>query len=505
MSKRLFAAVVVVFATEPARAATFAFTPDGRAIVAVSQSGTLRIHAPPDVEEPTVIRAHKGAIHAVTVSPDGRRVVTVGADGVARVWDRRTWKEVVTLRGHTGDVYAVAVSPDGTLVATGAADRTARLWDAATGKERAKLEGHAGGVLGVCFAADGRSLFTGATEPDDSVRGVTGPHRGVPVRRWDVATGKPADFPAVRGFSLAVSRRGLAIGDEGMASGPMGFGGRYSVALVTPAGKERATVPKCGTGVAFSPDGLFLAVSWATTPSLGGHIIGPGSQTRGLAVIDALDGTELFSHAEDTSEAAFSPDGRRLAVFGRGRGPGFQLIDLAPAVGKEFAADPEAAWKALADGEAKLAHEALWALVRHGPKAVALIGERLKPVVAPSEDELRRHVAGLNSARFADREAAARRLRELGPAAAPALRAAVKAPPSEEARERADQLLALAEGEGPPDPEVRQRARAVGVLERINSPESRAVLARLAGGTPGAWLTDDADSALNRAKLWAEK
>jgi WD domain, G-beta repeat len=505
MSDRLFAVLVLVVAALPVRSATFAFTPDGRAIVSVGQDRTLSVYSPPDTAEPTIFRAHKGAIHAVAVSPDGRRVVTAGADGVARVWDRKTWKEVATLRGHTGDVYAVAVSPDGALLATGGADRTARLWNLATGKERAKLEGHTGGVLGVCFAADGRSVFAGSTEPDNSVRGVSGPHQGVPVRRWDVETGKPVDFPAVRGFSLAASRRLLAVGDEGMANGPMGFGGRYSVTLLTPAGKERATVTKCRTGVALSPDGLFLAVSWATTPVLGGQIIGPGSKTRGLAVVDALDGTELFSRVEDTHEAAFSPDGRRLAVHERGRGPRFRLIDLAATARKEFADAPEAAWKALADGDAKLAHEALWALVGHGPKAVALIGERMKPIAAPAEDEIRKHIAGLNSPKFAERETASNRLQDVGRGAAPALRAALKDPQSEEARQRIERLLAQAEGEAGPDVEAHRRARAVGVLERINSREARELLAKLAGGAPGAWLTDDAAGALKRAQVWGEK
>jgi sugar lactone lactonase YvrE len=502
----IVASSLVLLSAPALRAGGLTLTPDGNALLVVGQDGTLNIYSPPTATEATVIRAHRGAAHAVIVMADGKRVITAGEDGVARVWDRQTWKEVATLRGHDKDVYAVAVSPDGTLIATGGNDRTARIWDASTGKERAKLEGLPGVVGGVCFSPDGRYVLTGATEPDDSVRGIRGPHRGTPVRRWDAATGKAADFPAVRGYQFAASRRLIAIGNESMAAIPAKGGGafvgaQFAVTLVSPNGKERTTVTHCGTGVAFSADGLYLAV---TGHGSGWHpplIVGPASQTRGLAVVDTFDGAEVFTIKSDGGEGAFSPDGRRLAVTGYGPS---RFVDLVPKVRPEWVADPEPAWEALA-GDGRSAHEALWALVGQGPKAVAWIGERLKPARAIPQDEISGQIRALNSPKFAEREEASKALKAVGPLVVGALREALKAPPSEDVRGRLEQLLAAAEGDTPPDAEARRAARVVAVLDRIDSAEARELLGKLAGGARGAWLTEDADAALRRAKLRAGK
>jgi hypothetical protein len=489
----------------PAIAAPIAFTPDGKALLVLGPGGTLNIYSPPEAEQPTAIRAHRGDAVALAVAPDGRRVVTAGSDGVARVWDPKTWKEVATLRGHDGSINALALSPDGSVAATGGADRTARVWDLATGKERVKI-GHEGEVRGVGFAPDGRSVFTGLTVPDDSVRGISGPHRGDRVRRWDAATGKPLDFPDVRGYEFATAARLLAVADEGLSATPAGagrvsVGGRFKVALLTPRGTERAAITKVGTAVTFSADGLYLCVAEYGGTTGGGRLIGPDSQTRGLAVVDVFDGSDVFSMREGIQTAAFSPDGRRLAVPGEFGRP-VRFIDLVPTARNEFAG-PTTAWTALADGDGKAAHAAFWALVEHGPKAVALIGERVKPAPAVSADQVGKHISALNSSKFAERETATKALQEAGPAAGPALREALKDPPSEEARGRLDRLLALAEGERPPDADDRRRLRAVAVLERINSPEARELLVKLAGGAPGAWLTTDAAAALERARLRA--
>jgi hypothetical protein len=148
-------------------------------------------------------------------------------------------------------------------------------------------------------------------------------------------------------------------------------------------------------------------------------------------------------------------------------------------------------------------HEALWALVGHGPKAVAMIEARIKPAAATPADAIARDIAALNSPKFADREAAIKALREAGPIALPTLKTALKDPPSAEARRRLEQLVDAAEGDSPPDPEARRRLRAIAILERINSPAAREVLSRLASGAEGAQLTTDAAAALARAKRMA--
>jgi hypothetical protein len=57
-------------------------------------------------------------------------------------------------------------------------------------------------------------------------------------------------------------------------------------------------------------------------------------------------------------------------------------------------------------------------------------------------------------------------------------------------------LKELADEEG--SPQRLRQVRAVELLERIGTPESRKILENLAGGVPAAWLTQEAKAALAR-------
>ena len=510
MSPRLIAICLVHFGGSIVLAGPLAFTPDGRSLVVAAPDGILRIHNKlPAASVPTTLRAHKGEVLDLAISPDSQWILTAGADGCVRVWDRATWKETATFRGHAGAVYTVAVSPDGKIAASGGADKTARLWDPATGLERARLEGHAGPVASVCFSTDGRYLYSGSTVEDKGFQRFNGSTSGEPIRRWDVATGKATEFPLLPGHTIAASARLLAIGNEVLAAQPPAKGGasvpaQLTVKLATPAGKERATVLKCGTGVTFSPDGLYLAVTGVSTGWQPARVLGPGDQTRRLVIVDAFDGVELLSMHGEIRGVAFSPDSQGIA-FWTSAGQSVNPMTLKREIRKQFLADTEAAWDSLAGG-AKEAHEALWALVDHGPKAVSLIGEKLKPTVALDAAALKQAIADLDSAQFARRVTASKRLTEAGLPVLPALRAALADRPSAEVRQRLEIILPAIESEAAiPGPESRRRSRAVAVLERVGSPEASMVLKKLAAGAPGTTLTEDASAAVDRLKRRSEK
>src|SRR5262249_15206505 len=102
-------------------------------------------------------------------------------------------------------------------------------------------------------------------------------------------------------------------------------------------------------------------------------------------------------------------------------------------------------------------------------------------------------VADLDSDDFAVREKAAEQLEKLGEAAQPALQKALAGQPSIEAKRRIQQLL----DKLPDAPERLQPARALEVLERLDTREARQLVAKLADGAPDAWLTQEA-KAVNR-------
>ena len=113
----------------------------------------------------------------------------------------------------------------------------------------------------------------------------------------------------------------------------------------------------------------------------------------------------------------------------------------------------------------------------------------------PISRAIRRLITDLGDRSFAVREKAMRELRGLGERASPFLREALKAPNPLEVVRRVQTLLKPLEQWSE---DRRRTVRAVDLLEALGTPEARALLESLAGGVPGAFLTDEARAALRR-------
>ena len=123
----------------------------------------------------------------------------------------------------------------------------------------------------------------------------------------------------------------------------------------------------------------------------------------------------------------------------------------------------------------------------------------MKPVSVADAKTVAALIGRLDSDDFAEREAASKELAGLAPSAMDQLRAALAKTDSPEVRARLGKLVAGA-SETRLSGERLRAARAVELLERLGTPESRKVLAALAAGAPGAALTQDAAAALARTK-----
>src|SRR5262249_4371993 len=109
---------------------------------------------------------------------------------------------------------------------------------------------------------------------------------------------------------------------------------------------------------------------------------------------------------------------------------------------------------------------------------------------------VRRHLADLDSTRFATREKAFERLLQLGEMAEPVLRHALEKNPSLEVRRRI-QLLLTRLSQRRLSGEALRTLRAREVLERAGV-EGQRLLRELAGGVDEARLTREARASLNR-------
>src|SRR5206468_2120742 len=144
--------------------------------------------------------------------------------------------------------------------------------------------------------------------------------------------------------------------------------------------------------------------------------------------------------------------------------------------------------------DAAVAETALHELEATPARTVRYLRARLHPVPPPDPTRLARLVADLDSPLFATREHASRQLEQLGDVAGPAVRKAARSR-SPEVRRRALILRSRLDRATSNGAEARP-LRAIEVLENLGTPDARAALAHLAGGTPEARLTQEATAAL---------
>jgi WD40 repeat protein len=533
-----------------------ALSPDGGVLVAARQV-TQEIHLW-DVATGRELHAfpgHRTGPLAVAFSADGKAVLTASRDRIQstpvrdwaawslRRWDAATGRELrVTAHDLKGQVYSNTFSADGSRLATLVHDGTLRLWDAEAGRElcnrkvpTTESRVNSGGkvttypraaVSEPVLTADGKTVFAG--------------HAG-DIYRWEAATGKelpPLKLPDQRltnplpspdGRFVAVTafqRRGwrtalldtctgqelreLASGrDDSYAHALSAFSpdgrtlalrvGREVALCEVASGRPRGRLSlggQVGRAVAFSPDGRLLAVG--------------GDGQTALRVWDLTDDRPAGGMAWPGAgvwSLAFSPDGTRLAVAGLSNTALVcdvrALLKERPAARPKVSADDrERWWGELAGADGGRAFRAIGRLAASGPEGVALLVERLKAAPPLDPQRLARLIKALDDDAFGAREKATEELEGLGVRAEAALREALKAGPSAEARVRLERLLGRLKPA--PSPEL-IALRVVEALERNGGPEARATLKKLAKGPAGDCLAEEAKASLARLARRAAK
>jgi RNA polymerase sigma factor (sigma-70 family) len=498
-----------------------ALAPDGKWAAFANGGTTVRVVDLATGKDRVPLPGHAGGVWAAAVTPDGRRIVTAGGDASVSVWEAATGRELRRLRGHEGYVAGLALAPDGRSLYTLGSDRRLRAWDLTDGSGRL-LSGDRGvrGLVLLALSANGKLLAAG--------------HAEKALVLIDAASGEP-----VR----------TAVGLEGRLCVGAGFvpGGRTLVAwntdqavhvLDVATGKVRKEFPFAG-----DED---RRMSYAAALSPDGRLVAFGSQARFLSVQELETGKEVcrFDRLPDgVSSVAFSPDGRTLA-WGGWNDPTVHLIELStrqerhhftghkgrvlalhfspdgrvlvsggsdatalvwdlagpPAAGdRDLSAEELASlWKDLGAVNAAQAYQSVRRLARSGA-AVEFLGTKMEPVPAPEERRLAKLIADLDSDQFDVRGRATQELERLGEQAVGACRKALAGRPSPEMRRRLEALLdrQAAEARRPSAERVRLM-RALEALELAGPGRAREVLAALARGAPGAWLTEEARAARQR-------
>jgi WD40 repeat protein len=351
------------------------------------------------------------------------------------------------------------------------------LWDVATGKVVLQLDRFDQRSI-AHFSPDGQCLFLLVPKGD----------RKQLVTVFDVATGRRVSrkcvVPAASTVVPSPDGRLLAVADK-ISDTVLLYETVTSKAVV-----RLQTKAQFVTTLAISPDARLLAA---------------GTNSGEVLLFDVLTGEVLTTwrgHPGWSFLLAWSPDSTRLATSGDEGG--VVIWDASPwqrklraAEGKLTAAEAETLWAELASADAQRGWPAAVKLARAPNAAVALLKE-LRPAAAGDVAALKAWLAAVGSHKPAVRQAAVAELARAAELALPLIEQTLAAGPPPEVRQRLEDLRRKLEEPLAPPPEVLRLGRALRVLEWIGNDQARALLAELAGGADGAWLTVEARAAVKR-------
>jgi WD40 repeat protein len=523
---------------------TMEFAPDAKTLYVGSTAGNLLVY---DLATKAKVRSWKACesfLMRIHLAPDGKTVDTVGGDGLVRTWRLPDGKEVPLPEGYIGSpVFAWSRARN--EMAVGDGQGRIDLWDATGAKITRTFQTKGEPIVQLAFSRSGRLLAAtdgkgwvrlwgldtgeqlaklGGTEEssgwhynvlrisDDESKLLV--RTGYTVRMYRLPTGKALwEAPKQQMATFALSPNGKTVCASSFNGPPTGL---YDAnTFGNPVGLERTKdleFPGHDSRFTFSPDSRVLALGTPKGKVLffdgvtGKHLGAQATEdeefhhlafTEDGTFLIALNHTKAFLfdalRFEKLAEVPF--DVKTLWRYGAATPGGVEglLTRFRPAALPT--ADPESCWKKLDSPKPKEVLEAMWQLSRAADVGPFLLG-RVKPIAAPDAAVVRKLIADLDSPRFAARDAASRKLGELGRPAEPFLREALKASPSAEAVERIDRLMADLHRPLTAD-EVRQR-RLIFALETSGTPEARRTLEAWAAGAAGAHLTEQSKQALGR-------
>lgn len=500
-----------------------AFAPDGKTLAASDGTTRIRLWDVPTGKALPSGEGHQGKLTALAFSADGKRLATAGDRDAPRLWDLATGT-VVRRYALSGKVRALALGNDESLTVV-TADRQLTRWnDEAKEVQRFRGSNYAEEAHGA-LSPDGRVAAWG-----DLIRIPERNDWRRVVSVWDADAGKElvqAPSPEYRLYALGISPDGRTVFSSGDMDRTLGLWETWS-------GKRRLklTGPEAGiSAVAFSPDGRVLVTGgwdnmvWvhdlatgkrlhrlsqagtvfalAVSPD-GRMVASAGGGHRTIVLRDLGTGKELkrlTGHRGDVHALAFARDGKTLASGGDDGlaflwdVSGLPKLTTPPKLAALPAGDVNALWADLASEHAEVAARALWTLGAMPKDAAEYLKDRLKPgVVDPLR--VKRLLAELDDDDFEVREKAQEELAAFGTLVEDTLRQTLKTSPSAEVRQRLTQLVARLDGKMSL---VELRGlRAVEALERMGSPEARAVLEMLAKGAAEVRATRAAKLSLER-------
>ncbi|VTR91965.1 (myosin heavy-chain) kinase : Uncultured bacterium genome assembly Metasoil_fosmids_resub OS=uncultured bacterium PE=4 SV=1: Sigma70_r2: Sigma70_r4_2: WD40 [Gemmata massiliana] len=387
-----------------------------------------------------------------------------------------------------------------------------------TGKTVARLEGLSDFPWRMVFADRNRLVVT---VTQDNVLTV-----------WDVVAGKVLWSEAYPARSLGYSGMGAPHFDA--ANSRMAIGSLTQKGTVIDVWELRrhnrvsrveAPGPVLTGGIAFSPDGAFIAggsetvTCWRVSDgrvmhTLKGHATKESPNDRpAISCEFSADGRKLltvdgtgtirvwefatgqvirtFSGHKGPTTAHFAPDAR--AIVGASYEAPVFVWDVY-GLGAPTSFNADRVWTDLADASSTTAFRAVRELCASPKEAIALLKQKLEPESIDPK-AIAGWVKDLSSEQFADRERATAELEKRGETIASLLREALGAATDAETRQRLTAILGRIDR---PSPTALRLHRAMDALEHLGTPEAKSHLETLSRGALKGSRTIQAKEALSR-------
>jgi eukaryotic-like serine/threonine-protein kinase len=313
-----------------------AYSPDGKRLAVGGIEGTVDEWDTVTGQKSQTFKGHSGMIRTLAFSPDCARLASGGADCTLRVWDTSMQRNAVSLPKGDSTAAFPRLSPDGQTLIAGVAwgSRKIRLWNAATGMPRGDAIEIPDSYMSLDWSGDGKHLYY--SDADKNVRVVDAASAQVlrtfkvdsKTKYYGIAVSPDEKWCADSGDEHLVTIRYAQSGAEFRKL--KGLDDRVEHLVFSPNSSRLLGCDQSGalnlwdvtTGekiaaaalsdmfimhVRFSPDGKRLAVFGYLSHLLTGEV----------RVLDADTLSEIWSlkgHALMVVDAAFSPDGKRLAT-----------------------------------------------------------------------------------------------------------------------------------------------------------------------------------------------